>query len=266
MATIKKVGLVLGSGGFRGFAHIGVIKTLEKHNIKINYLVGSSAGAWAAAHYALYQDSQRLEKDLVVSPSVSLPVFFDISRRGGLIGGQKFINRIDQTLHCHNFSHTKLPLKIAATDLISGQPFIFDSGELAKAVRASTSVPLVFKPVAYRGHLLVDGALSNPAPVDLARGMGADIVIAVNLYHRNEFVKKKFTMPNVVLRSTRIVMYNLARNDEKGADVVINIDASTFNFDSGLKKYFAKEIAEKLIKIGERATEKAIPEIKKLLT
>jgi NTE family protein len=265
MGISKKVGLVLGSGGYRGFAHIGVIKVLEKHGIKISYLSGSSAGAWAAAHYALYQDVKQLAQDLVVNPTVSIPVFFDFSRRGGFINGQKFISRINQTLHKHNFSDTKIPVKLAATDLITGQPYIFEAGELAKAVCASSSVPLVFKPVSYKGHLLVDGALSNPVPVNVVREMGAQLVIAVNLYNRNEFVKKKFTMAKVVLRSTRIVMYNLAQNDIKGADVVINIDASPFNFDSGLKKYFAKTVAEELIKIGERATERMIPEIKKLL-
>jgi len=265
MSNQKTVGLVLGSGGFRGFAHIGVIRVLEKHGIPINYLSGSSAGAWAAAHYALYQDSKKLAQDLVVNPTISLPVFFDISRSGGIIGGQKFFQRIEQTLHHHVFADTKIPVKIATTDLITGQPFVFNSGELAKAVLASAAVPLVFKPVAHQGHLLVDGALSNPVPVNLVREMGANIVIAVNLYHRNEFIKKKFTMPKVVMRSTRIVMYNLAQNDIKNADVIIDIDASPFNFDSGFKKYFAKEIAEKLIKIGEKAAEKIIPEIKRLL-
>ena len=265
MSSRKKVGLALGSGGFRGFAHIGVIKTLKKHGIPIDYLTGSSAGAWVAAHYAIFRDEKKLEQDLVVNPKANVSVFFDLSRHGGLINGQKFARRIDQTLENRNFSDAKIPVKIATTDLISGQPFFFDSGELSRAVRASSSVPLVFKPLVYRGHLLVDGALSNPVPTSLVREMGADIVIAVNLYHRNEFVKKKFTMPKVVLRSARIVLYNLAQNDVKSADLVIDIDASEFNFDSGLKKYFSPAIAAELVKIGEKAAERMIPTIKEKL-
>jgi len=265
MSNRKKIGLALGSGGFRGFAHIGVIKALKKHGIPVDYISGSSAGAWVAAHYALFLDAEKLENDLVVNPKVSMPVFLDFSYRGGLVNGQKFTNRIKQTLKNKDFSDTKIPIQIAATDLVSGQSAVFSDGDLARAVRASSSVPLVFKPVAYRGQLLVDGGLSNPVPVGLVREMGADIIIAVNLYHRNEFIKKKFTMAKVVLRSTRIVLHNLARHDIEDADFVISVDTSSFNFDSGLKKYFSTAIAAQLIKIGEKAAEKAIPEIKKRL-
>jgi len=265
MKKRKTIGLALGSGAFRGFAHIGVIKSLEKHKIPIDYLSGSSIGAWVAAYYATFKNISKLEKVLTSNPKENLPMFFDLSWTGGFIGGQKFMAFLEKNLHHHNFSALSIPLKIVATDLVTGKPFVFETGDVAQAVRASTSVPLVFKPVKYQNKLLIDGGLSNPVPGDLLREMGADIVIGVNLYHKNEFIEKKFTMPKVVLRSTRIVLHNLAKVAIKSADVVIEPDASKYARENGFSKYFTKEIAEAIIKIGERATDKAIPQIKALL-
>jgi hypothetical protein len=95
--------------------------------------------------------------------------------------------------------------------------------------------------------------------------MGADIVIGVNLYHKNEFVDRKFTMPKVILRSTRIVLHNLAKSDIKQADIVIEPDTSVIVKQQGLKKYFTKEAVAEIIRIGEQATDKIIPKIKELL-
>jgi len=265
MKKRKTIGLALGSGAFRGFAHIGVIKSFEKNNIPIDYLSGASIGAWVAAYYAIFKDVNKLENDLIDNPKENLPMLFDLSWTGGFIGGQKFMAFLEKNLHHHNFSELEIPLKIVATDLVSGQAYIFEKGDVARAVRASTSVPLVFKPVEYKNKLLVDGGLSDPVPGHLLRKMGADIVIGVNLYNKNEFIGKNFTMPNVVLRSTRIVMHNLAKVAIKSLDIVIEPDTSKYIRESNLSKYFTKEIAEAMIKIGEKATDKVIPQIKALL-
>ncbi len=265
MEKRKTVGLALGSGAFRGFAHIGVIKSLEKHNIPIDYLSGSSIGAWVAAYYAIFKDIDKLKKEITSNPKENLPMLFDLSWTGGFIGGEKFMSFLEHNLHHHNFSALKIPLRIVATDLVSGQPYVFSSGDVARAVRASTSVPLVFKPLNYKDKLLVDGGLSNPIPGDLLREIGADIVIGVNLYNKNEFVGKNFTMPNVILRSTRIVMHNLSKVAAQTVDVLIEPDTSKYIRESSLSKYFTKEIMEAMIKIGEKATDKLIPQIKQLL-
>jgi len=262
----KTIGLALGSGVYRGFAHIGVLKVLEKHNIPVDYLSGSSIGAWVAAYYALTKDIKRFEHETLSRPLDSLPMFFELSLTGGFINGSKLTTYLEKSLYHRNFSAAKIPLRIVATDLTSGQPFIFKTGNLALATRASMSVPLIFKPVPHQGKLLVDGGLSSPVPCDLVRKMGADIVIGVNLYHKNEFVERKFTMPNIMLRSTRIAMYNLAQIDVRAADIIISPDTSPIIKVQGLGKYFTKEVADRLIKIGEQAAEKAIPAIKKLLT
>jgi len=265
MKKRKTVGLALGSGAFRGFAHIGVIRSLQKHNIPIDYLSGSSIGAWVAAYYAIFQNIDNLEKELTDRPKDNIPMFFDLSWTGGLIGGQKFSTFLEHNLENHDFSALKTPLRIVATDLVTGNPHVFSSGDVARAVRASTSVPLVFKPVNYKNKLLVDGGLCHPVPADLVKEMGADIVIGVNLYHKNEFIDKRFTMPNVVLRSTRIVLHNLAKVDIKKADIIIEPDTSEYIKESPFSKYFTKEIADAMIKIGEKATDKVIPQIKALL-
>ncbi len=265
MKDRKTIGLALGSGAFRGFAHIGVIKSLEKHGIPIDYLSGASIGAWVAAHQAIFKDVKSMEKELVEQPKENLSALLDFGLIGGLIGGQRFSDYLGKSLHHHHFSKLKIPLKIMATDLVSGQPFVFASGDVARAVRASTSVPLVFKPLRYKNKLLVDGGLSDPVPAKLVREMGADIVIGVNLYNQKEFVSKKFTMPNVALRSTRIALHNLSKIAASNADVIIEPDTSRFINENSFSKYFTKAIAKKMIRIGEKATDKAIPEIKKLL-
>ncbi len=261
----KTIGLALGSGAFRGFAHIGVIKSLVKHGIPIDYLSGASIGAWIAAYYAAHADVKKMQAELAERPLENLPMFLDFSLTGGFIGGSKVNAVLKKSLNHYTFASLKIPLRIVATDLISGLPYIFETGDVARAVQASVAVPLVFKPVSHAGKLCVDGGLSNPVPCNLVKNMGADIVIGVNLYHQNEFVNRKFTMPKVILRSTRIVLHNLAKADIRGADIIIEPDTSMLVKDQGLQSYFSKAVTDELIRIGEKATDKAIPKIKKLL-
>ena len=265
MKPKKTIGLALGSGAFRGLALIGVLKSFEKHKIKIDYLSGASVGAWVAAYYAIFRDIYKLEKEILTNPRETFTSIFDLSWRGGFVGGEKFIAFLEKNLHHHQFSKLKIPLQIVATDLITGQPFIFKEGDIARAVRASTSVPLVFKPLKYKNKLLIDGGLSNPVPGDLVRKMGADIVVGVNLYNQNEFVDREFTMPKIVLRSTRILMHNLSKSSLQSVDIAIKPDTSVFVADESFKKYIDTGVAKKMIKIGEQAADKIMPQLKKLL-
>lgn len=263
MAKSPKIGLALGSGAFRGFAHVGVFKFLEKRGLRIDYLTGSSIGAWAAAHYAIFGSAAKMEEAVISEPGKSLSLLFDFSLTGGLIKGNRVANFLERSLGRRDFSSLATPLKIVTTDLVSGRPFVFSAGDVAKAVRASTSVPLVFKPEKHERYLLVDGALSDPVPAALVRGMGAEVVIGVNLYHPNEFTEKKFTMSKVVLRSTRIALHNLAKVSASDADIIIAPDTSEFADRSGLRKYLDAAMIKKMIKSGEKAAEKAWPEIEK---
>ncbi len=261
----KTVGLALGSGGFRGFAHIGVIRSLEKNGIPIDFISGSSIGSWVGAYYSLFKDINKLEEDLTANPRDNMLLLFDLSWGGGIVSGQKFSNFLEKNLKNKNFSDTQIPLKIIATDIATGEPYVFDSGPVAQAVRASTSLPLIFKPVNLKNKVLVDGGLSNPVPGNLVKGMGADIIISVNLYHKNEFIKQKFSTAQVVMRSGRIGLHNLAQMAIKEADIVISPDISRYAEKNGLEQYFTKKIADDIISIGEKAADKLIPEIKELL-
>jgi NTE family protein len=262
MSKRKKIGLALGSGGYRGFAHIGVFKSLKKHKIPIDYISGTSAGALVGAYYALFKNVKEIEQDLIGSERESMKFLLDFNWFGGLIGGHKFVDYLEKRFKKQKFSDVKIPLQIATTDLSKGLPYVFSRGSLARAVRASTSIPLVFKPFLYRGKVLVDGGICNPLPVNLVENMGADIIIGVNLYNKNEFIAKKINMAHVFNRVQQTYLYHLSQGSIKKCDIVIEPDASSFDGDNNFSKYFTKKIAEKLISIGEKATDKAIPRIK----
>ena len=181
MESRKKVGLALGSGGVRGLAHIGVLKALLKHNIPIDYLAGSSIGAWVAAHFSLYGDIAKTEDFTVGKKKEKFLSFLEPNMSGGLVKGEKIEMLLDEWLGGSSFSDLKIPLKIVATNIISGQKVIFTEGKLATVVRASMAVPGLFKPVIINNQSLVDGGISDPVPVDLLRESGAEIIIAVNL-------------------------------------------------------------------------------------
>lgn len=261
----KKIGLALGSGAYRGFAHIGVIRTLEKHNLPISYLSGSSIGAWVAAYYSLFLDTTKLEHDLTQNSRENLSLLLDLGLENGLISGKKFQSYLEHKLEGKNFSDTKIPLRLVATDLLSARPYVFSRGSLSAAVRASTSVPIIFKPLEYDSYLLADGGMSNPIPSNLVKDMGADIVIGVNLYHDNEFKEKKLNLSKLVVRSSLVMLHNLAKSSLASANVIISPDLSNISPKNSLSKYFTPKIAQEMILIGEQATEKVIPSIKALL-
>ena len=177
----KKIGLVLGSGGSKGLAHIGVIKALKNNNINIDYIVGSSIGALVAADFALFNDIYKLEEIFLNHNWKTGLSIIDPSFNGGLVKGIKLEKLIKEIIGNFNFSKTKIPLAIATTDLIAGNSVIFKKGNILKAVRASMAVPIIFQPIEYKDKLLADGGLSNPLPVDVVKSMGANFVIAVNL-------------------------------------------------------------------------------------
>ena len=242
-----------------------MIRSLEKNNIPIDYLSGSSIGAWAAAYYAFFKDISTLEKDLIDNQKENLSLLFDFGGPAGLISGEKFVVYLRKKLQGCQFSDLKIPLKIVATDLVYGEQYVFSEGDVATAVRASCSVPLIFKALKYGEKLLVDGGLTDPVPNDLVRAMGADIVIGVNLYNKNEFQKQKYTESNIVARSTMVMLTSLSEAVMSQADIIIEPDTSPLVKENSLSKYFSKKTADELIRIGEEATDKMIPDIRRLL-
>lgn len=181
MAKLKpRIGLALGSGGARGWAHIGVLSALAEHGVTPDLVAGCSIGAFVGAAIA-DGDLDQLADWVRVLDRQKLMSFLDVSFRGGLIKGDKLIQFFSQQFVDRDFAQLPVPFACVATDLVTGREVWLREGNVARAVRASIALPGLFTPVEYNGTWLVDGGLVNPVPVSLCRAMGADIVIAVDL-------------------------------------------------------------------------------------
>ncbi len=174
-----RIGLALGGGAARGFAHIGVIQVLEEAGIKLDLLVGTSAGSLVAALYAAGKTGAELG---TLADAMDESAFTDWSYPGrGLIRGEALAKFVRDYTGGVNIEQLRLPLGIVATDLQNGQPILFQRGDVGTAVRASSAVPAVFQPVRIGAREYVDGGLVAPVPVRFARQMGAELVIAVDI-------------------------------------------------------------------------------------
>jgi NTE family protein len=264
----KTIGIAFGSGGIRGLAHVGVINALLKNNIPIDYVAGSSIGAWISAHYALYQDIELLEEYTVHKQREKFRAFLEPSLRGGVVKGKKIDALLTTWLGDSSFRDTKIPCHIVATDLISGNPIILKSGKLAKAAHASMAIPTLFAPIQHKGMLLVDGGTCNPVPDDVVKKMGADIVISVNLdnFKNNTTpVKRLTTFRYTANRSFEIMRHYLANYSMQNSDIIIEPKMGTIGITSW-KNYFTAKIGPEIVKAGEREATKYISDIKKLLS
>lgn len=175
-----RIGLALGSGSARGWAHIGVIRVLERAGIRPDLVCGTSVGALVGAAYAA-GELDRFENWLRGLSLKTVISFMDVSLSGGMIKGEKLVDFFRSRFDDRPVEALALPFAAVATALHSGAEVWLREGSTVEAVRASIAMPAVFTPVLHDGHLLVDGGLVNPVPVSLARAMGADVVIAVDL-------------------------------------------------------------------------------------
>ncbi len=182
MGEGKKVGLVLGSGSSRGWAHIGAIEALQEENIPIDFIIGCSVGSYVAALHA-GNGLSNLKEFLLGMDGKKVFSYFDIVvPRSGLLNGTKKLKELF-TMHTDavTFSDLNIPVMMVATDLETGDKVVLKSGELIKSLRATMSLPGLFAPVKVKDRWLVDGGLVDPVPVGIARATEADIVIAVDL-------------------------------------------------------------------------------------
>ena len=178
-----KVGLALGSGSARGWAHIGVIRALTEAGIHVDYIAGTSIGSLVGAVYAS-GGIGTLENVVLQFDWKQIAYFFDVVLpKSGLLDGKRVSAFIRSHIKGKNIEELSIPFCAVATDLGTGNEVILKQGDIIEAVRASISVPGIFTPVKKNGTILVDGGLVNPVPVSVARQMGADFVIAVDLNH-----------------------------------------------------------------------------------
>jgi NTE family protein len=197
----KKVGLVLGSGGAKGLSHIGVIKFLEEMNVKIDFITGSSigsliGGAFASGLSIKEIEDIALETDLTSTAKLFSPGF----GKSGLVTGTKVQEFLTSKLGEKEIENLEIPFTAVATDIITGQEIHFSKGYLVEAIRASISIPVIFQPVIWNNIVLVDGGLVNPVPIDVARKMGADHIIAVNVLSSKNMpdIKREKKRPNKI--------------------------------------------------------------------
>ena len=250
-----KIGLALGGGAARGFAHIGVIKVLEAQGITPDIVVGTSAGAVVGALYAAGHSGFELQK-LAHKLDESKISDWSVPDRGVLKGEalQKFVN---DAVAQRPIEAMKKPLAVVATDLNSGESILFRTGNTGMAVRASATVPGVFRPVSINGREYVDGGLSSLIPARYTRQMGADVVIAIDISARPGNQPVRGTL-DILLQTFTIMGQNIARYELKEADVVIRPQVGNV----GSTDFMARHDS---ILEGEKAAQAALPLIREAI-
>ena len=224
LAQPKKIviGLALGGGAARGFAHIGVIKALESQGIMADIVVGTSAGSVVGAMYAAGNSGFSLQKmaldmDEAAISDWALPLF---AKTSGVLKGEALQRYVNLAVHNLPIEKLKIPFGAVATDLQSGKPILFQRGNTGMAVRASSAVPGVFQPVQIGTHTYVDGGLVAPVPVRFARDMGADFVIAVNISTQTD-AQAAISSLEVLMQTFSIMGQRINQFELKEADIVI---------------------------------------------
>ena len=213
-----RVGLALGGGAARGFAHIGVIQVLEENGIKVDLVAGTSAGSLVAALYAAGKSGVELG---ALAQTMDETAITDWSFPGrALIRGEALARYVRENTGGKLIEQMRLPLGIVATDLDSGQPILFQRGDPGLAVRASSAVPAVFQPVKIGAREYVDGGLVSPVPVRFARQMGAELVIAVDISAAPEGNPTTDAM-RMLLQTFAIMGRSINSFELKDADIVL---------------------------------------------
>jgi NTE family protein len=254
---VPKLGLALGGGAARGFAHIGVIQVLEENGIKPDLVVGTSAGSLVAAFYASGKTGAQLQwlADTMDESQLTDWTIPFMSR--GMLRGEALGRYVNSQLNGAKIEDLKMPLGIVATDLQTGDGILFRRGDIATAVRASSAVPSVFEPVRIGNKDYVDGGLVSPVPVRSARQMGADIVIAVDISSRPEDAKTS-DMLKVLLQTFSIMGKSISQLEMAQAEVVVRPALP----DVGSAEFTARQ---KSIEAGRAAMRLALPALKAAL-
>ena len=251
----RKVALVLGGGSARGIAHIGVLKVLEREKIQFDIVVGTSMGALIGAAHSVGVSTSTMEE---ISYSFSTKKLLDPTiPTMGLLAGEKLELVIRNIIGNKSFADCKIPFAAVTTNIETGEEIIHQSGDMVRIIRASCSWPGIFNPVKIDGKLLVDGGIKNSIPANIARSLGADYVLAVDV----GFCVKEGPIKNIfqmILQSFQITGEELNNHQSVHADFVIKVDLG--NIDQG-----AFNRARESVQKGIDAAEKMLPQLKKSL-
>jgi len=250
-----KVALVLGAGSSKGFAHIGVLKILETNKVPIHMIIGTSVGSAVGCLYAYGYNAFQLQK---ISFSIEKGDIVDlIIPDNGFIKGEKLEEFINKTLNHTPMEKLKIPFYAVATDVQNGQEVVFGRGNTGQAVRASCSIPGVFRPVKIGDRMYVDGGVVSPVAVDAAKRLGADVVIAVDISKDADRPKPESTI-ETIFQSLNIMYSKLAAIQVNQADVVIRPRVGYISSSDFSKRHEA-------ILEGEKAAVEALPQIRGII-
>ena len=258
---MNKIGLVLGAGGARGVAHLGVLQALEENGIKVDIITGCSMGALVGGLYSIGYKVQEL-KDLAFSLKKKdiVDVYVKMITHKGLLKGEKIDNLLKKLFGDKVIQDCKIPFGCVATDLISGNQLFFKEGDLFTAVRASCAIPTMISPVEYNDALLVDGGIINRVPILEAQQLGAKKIIAIDVMGEIRNDRKISNIFDVALRSIDTVDYYITKNrlEQNPPDVLVRPDL-------GSMSQYKVEKMEFACQKGYEATIEKMQEIKALI-
>lgn len=259
--TVKKravVGLALGGGASKGFAHIGVLKVLKENNIPVHIVTGTSAGSIVGSLYASGMSPDRLELEAEILNKADV-VDLTLSTRG-FIKGEKLQNWINSKVKNRPLQDFPIKFGAVATEFGTGKMVVFGKGNAGQAVRASASIPNVFLPAEISGKKYVDGGLSAPVPVSAAKKMGANVVIAVDISAKPAQLDKDSGFFAYLDQSLNIMSTSALQNELKQANVVIKPKVQQLGAVGGFDQ------KTQAIALGEQAARAALPQIKATLS
>lgn len=250
-----KIGLALGSGGARGFAHIGVLKVLEEENIPVDFIAGSSIGAFIGAVYGAGMSAKDMEKlALMFKQKYYIDV---VVPKLGFIAGKKIKQLIMLLTKGKQLQDLKPKVYVVATDLKKGERAVFKEGSIADAVRASISIPGIFVPENIAGRLYVDGGVIDRVPASVVREMGADVTIAVDVSYFDEN-REIHTIYDCILQTLDIIEKETAKYNQIDTDVLIRPIKQ-------LTSSLAFTNIDELIRLGENETRQKMPQIRQAI-
>lgn len=253
-AVAPKVAVVLGGGGARGFAHVGVLRELEKEKIPVDFVVGTSVGSLIGV---LYADSGSVLDLEYTALTIEKEDLFDYGAlsvlSGGFVKGERLQKFLEKTLKHKTIESMPVKFAAVAVDVRTGETVVFRTGAPAPAVRASCAIPGAFVPVQHQGRTLVDGGVTNPIPADVARSMGAEVVLSVAI--PAEVPREAPSNPvTVALQSAAIMAQQIGELRAKESDVVVRPKVGDVAFDDFTQK-------KRLMDAGVAAAKVAMPDI-----
>jgi len=255
---LPRVGLALGGGGARGFAHIGVLRVLEQEKIPVDLVIGASVGSLIGA---LYADTGRVLDAEFLAVEVEKDDLFDYGAlamlSGGLAKGEGLERFLSRHLRHPTIETLTVPFGAVATELRTGRTVVFDQGSVAQAVRASAAIPGVFSPVVIDGVTYVDGGVTDPVPADVARLRGAELVIAVIIPPAIP-PQAPGNPVAIAMQAATLMGAEIAKLRAAEADVVITPEVGEVAYDDFSRK-------KALIEAGEAAARRALPQIRAAL-